>query len=106
MTNMTHLAAQKYQDDEAKKKEMIDKVQAALEREEATYRSMRQTIKQSVRRQTLARVDITEEQRDKLEQIELDSKYMVFEVTDSNPGSQSQHISVDQVEINKEIQSM
>jgi len=61
MTNMTHLAAKKFENDEIKQKELINKVEAALEKEEAAYKSMRKTIKMNVRRQTLARKDITEE---------------------------------------------
>lgn len=61
MTNLEHLAVKKYQDDTAKQQELIDQVVSALDKEEANYRSMRQTLKRTVRRETLKRKDLTVE---------------------------------------------
>ena len=41
MSNITHLAAKKYHDDEDKKQDLVNQVVAALDKEEANYRMAR-----------------------------------------------------------------
>lgn len=85
MSNISHLAAQKYHDDQAKQRDLVSQVAAALDEEEAQYRLARQTIKRSLRRQTLQRPDLTPEQRELLQRKDLE--YKLFPISDSQVSS-------------------
>lgn len=86
MTNISHIAAQKYQDDQSKRDGLISQVAAALDQEETHYRKARQTMKRNLRRQTLQRKDLTQGERDRLQQ--MDFEHQLFAVTESLVGSQ------------------
>ena len=101
MSNITHLAAKKYQDDQDKQDALVDQVVAALDKEEANYRQMRMTLKKSIRRKTMQRKDLTSDQLEKLQK--MDEDYQLFKVTDSNLGSHLEYI--DKQEINQDIQN-
>lgn len=85
MSNISQLAAKKYQDDQGKQQDLISQVAAALEEEETQYRAARQTIKRTLRRQTLQRQDLTKEERELLQRKDLE--YKLFPVSESQASS-------------------
>lgn len=99
MSNISQLAAKKYQDDQGKQQDLISQVAAALDEEETQYRAARQTMKRTLRRQTLKRQDLTKEERELLQRTDLE--YKLFPVTDSQVSSLPECSAAD---VNKEIQ--
>ena len=61
MSNITHLAAKKYHDDQDKQNDLVNQVISALDKEEANYRQIRMTMKKNIRRKTMQRKDLTSE---------------------------------------------
>jgi len=89
MTNITHLAAQRYASDQSKQQDLLQQVAAALDQEEMSYRR----IRRSIMRKTLKKKKQLTKEELELQQ-KMDYEHDLFRITHGD-SSQVEAVSLD-----------